>query len=182
MQTQVRNCYYHPDRGSVAVCAKCGVGICRECAATDQHGRIVCRQCGNEELRQEHKEYRKRLKESGGRFSSGREFIVPSIIGILIVIVAGVMLFYEGYISQMFRASWSMAFFASFVFAYFLFSIPFCYLELSDLLAPKYDTIYNHVFKCVMKITISIFVGWIVFTYIWIRFIVRKTKSKNHNA
>lgn len=91
MYVQVSKCYYHPERGAVATCTKCGVGICRECAVKDSRGRILCYRCGNEDLRQEHKEYRKKLKASGGRFRRGAEFIFPGIIGILIVAAAGAL-------------------------------------------------------------------------------------------
>ena len=49
-------CYYHRGRLAVATCARCGVGICRDCLVRDENGTILCYQCGNEKLKQEHKE------------------------------------------------------------------------------------------------------------------------------
>lgn len=70
MPVLVSGCYYHPDRAAVAFCAECGVGICQECAVNDSRGRVVCRQCANEELRQEH------LPRRVGRyFRLARDFI-----------------------------------------------------------------------------------------------------------
>ena len=77
MHPQVSRCYYHPDKSAVATCTKCGVGICRDCAVKDDQGRILCYRCGNEYLKLEHKEHRKKIKDSGGRFRKGTDFIVP---------------------------------------------------------------------------------------------------------
>ncbi len=177
MYVQVSRCYYHPGRGAVAICAKCGVGICRDCAVKDDQGIILCYKCGNEKLRQEHEEYRARLKESGGRFKRGSEFIVPGIIGILIVVGIGAIVHYGGINNTMDES----VFFRVFL-AYFLFSIPFCYIVLSDLFAPKYDTIDNKLNNWCVKIVISLVFGGIVFTFLWVRFIIRKIASKKNNA
>ena len=175
MYTQVSNCYYHPERGSVATCARCGVGICRECAVKDEQGVVLCYQCGNEFLRQEHREYRKRLKENGGRFRRGREFILPGIIGLLIVAAVGAM-DYFGIVD----IPWSdgLGIPSLFLLAYTLFSIPFCYIALNDLLAPKYDTMSGRFNKWYFKLAISTCFGWAVFTFFWIRFIITKLLSK----
>ena len=47
----VMNCFFHPDRPSVIACAKCGVGLCRECmseAAYTYEGRPLCLNCSRE--------------------------------------------------------------------------------------------------------------------------------------
>ncbi|MBR6310403.1 MAG: hypothetical protein IKR52_04300 [Paludibacteraceae bacterium] len=40
-------CYYHPNEDAVATCARCGVGLCRECAGKYKYtdGKLICRQC-----------------------------------------------------------------------------------------------------------------------------------------
>ena len=165
MQLQASGCYYHPGRLAVATCAKCGVGICRECAVKTPQGTILCYKCGNKQLKLEHKEYRKHLKESGGRFKNATEFIIPGIIGVIIA-VAGVVATHYGFIS--FQGVKNI------FFLYFLFSIPFGYVVLSDLLSPKYDTIWNNVTNFYIKIMCSFMIGWIVFPLVLIRFIIRK--------
>ena len=174
MDLRASGCYYHPGRLAVATCAKCGVGICRECLVRDENGTILCYRCGNEKLKKKHREYRKTLKESGGRFKNSTEFVIPGMIGILIAAVGVIAIHYGG------GMSWSegaiMPVVASAFFAYMLFSIPFCYVVLSDLFAPKYETLDNHFCKWYLKIGISLFAGWIVFTFILIRFILKKNK------
>ncbi len=181
MSTQISNCYYHPERGSVATCAKCGVGICKDCAIKDD-GKILCYQCENEILKQEHKEYRKQLKANGGRFSKGKEFIVPGIIGLLMVIAAGVLAYFGCFDFRMFNGRPGFLLGALLFFAYLLFSTPFCYIVLSDLFASKCDTIYGLCLKCYFKLFVSLLFGWIVFTFFWIRFIFRKVRARRKQA
>lgn len=179
MHPQVSRCYYHPDKSAVATCTKCGVGICRDCAVKDDQGRILCYRCGNEYLKLEHKEHRKKIKESGGRFRKGTDFIVPGIIGILFVIAFGVALYYNP--SQQLSSTGEYAYLNFVIYsmiAYLLFSIPFGYIVLSDLFAPKYDTVNDSLFKWLLKLTISLFAGWIFFTFFLVRFIIRKITSK----
>jgi len=38
------NCYYHPDRPSVAVCVVCGKNLCTECSIIKE-GQSYCREC-----------------------------------------------------------------------------------------------------------------------------------------
>lgn len=192
MSVQVGRCYYHPDKASVAVCAKCGVGICEECTVIGDDGRAICYQCGNEALRQEHKEYRRLLKERGGRFVEGRDFLVPAIVGIILILVAGALAYREGYIgsrgaelvgfsfAQYIGKGGSTALYIVFLAlcAYFLFSIPFCYVLIDDLFASKYRSFSNRISHMITIFLISYFVGWIVFTFVWIRFLVRKGRAK----
>lgn len=176
MYLRASGCYYHPGRLAVATCAKCGVGICRECAVKDEYGTILCYQCGNEKLRQQHKEHRKQLKESGGRFRKGTEFIIPGIIGTLIAVVILTMNYYGiGYDGN--HDPMNLGVWGTILMAYCLFSIPFAYIMLNDLLTPKYDTLLNRIGNWGEKILTSLLVGWIAFTFIWIRFIVRKITS-----
>lgn len=47
------NCYFHPEEESVVTCAKCGVGMCRNCeinAFFRLDGRAVCNRCSLSEL------------------------------------------------------------------------------------------------------------------------------------
>lgn len=194
MSAQVGRCYYHPDKASVAVCAKCGVGICEECTVIDDDGRAICYQCGNEALRQEHKEYRRQLKERGGRFAEGKDFLVPALIGIILILVAGVFAYRAGILGSIgieqvsaafpfLRASKGTAIAGYVVFmafcAYFLFSIPFCYILINDLFASRnYKSLINLLLRIVIIFAVSYFVGWIVFTFVWIRLLVRKGRAK----
>lgn len=172
MSVQVNRCYYHPDRAAVAVCSECGAGICRECAVKYGGGKILCYQCGNEYLRQEHKQYRKELKESGGRFRSWIEFIFYGIIGVLIVVTVSALDHY-GIIDY---PLWEEE--NSVLVAYMLFSIPFGYTVLSDRFSPKYATEEIRFIKWVLKLFISMIAGWILFPFFLIRFIRGKIISK----
>lgn len=176
----VGSCYYHPERSAVAICPQCNAGICRECAVTDDSGRVICYRCGNSNLKQEHKKYREMLKQQGGRFRNGTEFIIPSIIGIIILVVTGLAAVLSGNANLIntFKDIGTVEIIAGAMLAYMLFSIPFCMTMLNDLFAPKYDTMHNRFDKWYIKACISLFVGWIVFTFYWIRFIVTKIRKK----
>lgn len=176
MNVQVSKCYYHVDRPAVAVCQQCGVGICKECAVKDDLGRVICYKCGNS--KREHKEYRELLKQQGGRFRSGKEFILPGIIGILIDVIGGIMSFFGGAFNNI---TWQGTTIIAFIIiAYTCFSIPFCMIILNDRFAPRYDTLYNRCWLWILKLYFSLLVGWIVFFYL-IRFIVIKSKGKRGN-
>lgn len=191
MPSQVSRCYYHPENGSVATCSKCGIGLCSKCVRHDLQGRVVCPTCCKEEIRkanklanQEHKEYRKALKESGGQFSSGRDFIRPGIIGMLLLIGAGLLCFLN-YSEMQEEISHNIALFGigttifmGVFMAYFLFSIPFCYVVIDDLFPNWYMTGDSIRFKKFIILVVSMFVGWIVFTFYWVRFIIRKIRSR----
>lgn len=177
MYLQASRCYYHPERGAVAICAKCGVGICRECAVKNNLGQVLCYQCGNEQLRLEHKAHRKRLKEGGGRFRTGREFIFPGIVGICIII--GVVLLDHFYNNN--KIMVGGIFYIS-LFSYILFSLPFGYILLNDLFAPKYDTIYSGFYKWYWKVWIALLFGWIAFTFYWIRFVIGKVAPRKNET
>ena len=174
MSVNVSRCYYHMDEPAVAVCAQCGAGICRRCAVKDDYGKVICSKCGNSNLKQEHREYRKLLKQNGGRFRDGTEFIIPGIIGILINIVIG----FIDYKVNIFELGVTMGDIILRIFLiYMFFSIPFCMTMLNDRFAPRYDTRLNHFSHWYFKICFSLFAGWIVFTFYLIRFIVCKIKS-----
>lgn len=66
--------------------------------------------------------------------------------------------------------------------SYLLFSIPFCYIKLNDYFAPKYDTGDVRFTKWYFKVAISLFIGWIVFPFFLIRFIIGKFKSKKNRS
>ena len=174
MDLRANGCYYHPGRLAVATCARCGVGICRDCLVRDENGTILCYQCGNKKLKQEHKEYRKWLKEAAGRFKNWTEFIIPSIIGGLIIVLAAALIHIEAVppITDK-RDMVGMT--------YMLFSIPFGYTIWNDLLTPKYETIWNKVFGTwCTKVAFSLISGWIILPFVLIRFIVRKIRPNNH--
>lgn len=179
MNVKIGYCYYHAGREAVAVCAQCGAGICRECAVKDDGGRIICISCGNSNLRQEHKQYRQLLKQQGGRFINGKEFIMPGIIGFLIVLAMGAIAFFSGSgIASPDGIYDVLAYILVFaVLAYILFSIPFAIILMSDILAPKYDTLYNRTFNFFLKIIVAMFIGWIVFTFYWVRFVILKIRA-----
>lgn len=159
MKLDASGCYYHPGRRAVAVCSKCGVGVCKECAVKNGHT-ILCYQCADEMLWQEHQEYRKELKEAGGRFIHGTEFIIPGIIGFLIVIAGNGALIYDGNMGHLMHdANILLVLLARFLFSYFLFSIPFSFVIINDLFIPQY---YN-LEKVAINLILSLFVGWIVF-------------------
>lgn len=183
MHAQVSKCYYHPEIGAVATCAKCGVGICRDCAVKDDRGRIICYQCGNKDLKQGHKEYRKRLRENGGRFRTGAEFILPGSVGILIAIAFGAFLYYVGMDSQIVSSlSIDGSRGSLLLTAYCLFSSPFGYIVLNDLFAPKYDRAINVICDRFMTVFFSPILGSILFAFFGIRFIIRRIMLKKNKT
>lgn len=184
MKTYVKisRCYYHTNKPAVATCTKCGAGICRECAVKDDFGRVICYECGNKNLRQKHREYRETLKQQGGRFRNASEFVFPSVIGILIITIVGIMGYLmdkTGFIN-VFLNEGVLGIIAGIVVAYMLFSIPFCMIILNDTFAPKYETLWNRFDKWYFQVALSLFIGWIVLTVYLVRFIVIKTNMKKH--
>lgn len=192
MQLSASKCYYHPERGAVATCAKCGAGVCQNCAVKDGPGRIVCLECANEELRQKHKDYRKWLKKRGGRFRTGKDFVVPGIIGILIVIAFEILLIYIGYKENYYDIYFSDdasslvgLILAHIILAYWLFSLPFCYLVLKDLIPIYHSTTVLepvNTFKSCFKVLVMIFLGWFVFTVLWLRFVISKIMASKRKT
>lgn len=186
MQTQVGKCYYHPDVGSVALCAKCGVGLCSECAIRAEDGAILCPSCMDEILKQEHKEYRKWIKERGGHFVEGRDFIKPGIIGLLMILafaVLEVVLDHNQFISAMFHSSLPLpvCVFLIVLSAYLIFSIPFGYVIVNDLFAPRYRRgLVSLTFA--FTVTVSLIFGWIIFAVILVQFFIRKTRTRKDRA
>lgn len=181
MKLPVSGCYYHPGELAVAVCAKCGVGICRECAVKNEQGTIICYQCGNEQLKKEHKEFRRMLKERGGRFSTWGDFIVPGIIGVLIDI-AYLILVYVGYPDSSYDSiSKVQIFLAHILLCYNLFSIPFIYIWTGDLFAPKYEGLRERMDRKLLRggfaFTTGGLLGGVIFTIILIRFLIRKKQT-----
>lgn len=170
MGIKISNCYYHGNRPAVATCAQCGVGICRECAVKDDSGRIICYKCGNSNLKQEHKEYREMIKEQGGRFRNGTEFIVPGIIGILIAIAGGWFIYFGPFDMRVFTGV-NKDFI---MIEYLLFSSPFGMIMLNDRFAPKYDTWSNLFNTWFLKVMFSFFIGGIVFAFYLFRFVMSK--------
>lgn len=189
MPVLVSGCYYHPDRAAVAFCAECGVGICQECAVNDSRGRVVCRQCANEELRQEHREYRKQIKASGGRFITGKDFLVPGIVGILIAIAGHVVLAFQGYYSAFFLNDYNpkitLMVLVSIMLTYVLCSIPFGWIISSELIPIYHSTTTMglvNMLKWILRVAITFYFSWLVFTVLWVRFLIRKHRSKNSKS
>ncbi len=173
MDLRASGCYYHPGRLAVATCAKCGVGICRSCAVREQ-GRILCYKCANKDIVQEHKEYRKLLKERGGNFSYATDFIAPAIKGIVLAIIIPIALdwFYRVQ-GDSFAPDIGLPF-----IRYALFSSPFLYTILDDLFAPKWKTINDLVGNWWAKALVSLLFGGFAFPFILIRFIIKKIIRK----
>lgn len=172
MSVNVSCCYYHEGKAAVGVCAQCGAGICRECAVKDDTGRIICYKCGNKKLKQEHKQAKEMIKQQGGRFRNGSEFIKPGIIGGVLMIGAGLGLINDGFL--MLGHGSIIAFI---MIEYMIFSIPFAMIMLRDLFAARYMTLNDHWGMWLLKLFVSLLIGWIVFTFYLIRFVRTKRKS-----
>lgn len=184
---QVSGCYYHADKLAVAVCAECGAGVCENCAVKDDRGRIICVSCGNAILKKEHKQYRQMLKEQGGRFTNGKEFIKPGIIGLILAFGALFLIcFHEGTLVQEFHTvaeygDISRLFadaVALLLLGYMIFSIPFALLWMFDAFAPKYVRRWDYFDKLFFRFCVALIFGWIIFTFYWIRFVIIKIKRK----
>ena len=171
MKIQASGCYYHSGKLAVATCSKCGVGICRDCAIKNNQGIMLCYPCGNEQLKEEHKQYRKQLSEHGGRFNKISELVIPTIIGILII-VAKIVAEHYGIITQSDNGLTYIA------VSYLLFTIPFGFVVLNDLIAPKYDSLAKIVNRYCMMLFGAFFIGWIVFPYAVIKFFINNIMLK----
>lgn len=77
MYNNVSGCYYHPNKLSVAVCSECGHGLCRDCIVKGRSGKTLCIDCANRELKQEHKEYQRLLREMVEDSELGRNSFSP---------------------------------------------------------------------------------------------------------
>lgn len=194
MPVQVSGCYNHPERKAVATCSKCGVGLCESCVRKDFEGRVVCPSCHRDELRrenkelyQEYKEFRKALKERGGQFSQGKDFIRPGIIGGLLVIIT--ILAYSFVPELREHVSYSVAsleaeggmggvvlFFV--LLEYWWFSVPFCYIVVRDLFPPRYSLFEGVPTRILVATMVSPLIGGLVFTFYWVRFVIRKIRSR----
>lgn len=184
MNVQVRSCYYHPDRPAVAVCAECGVGICKSCTVKSSSGKAICVRCGNEKLRQEHKEFRRVLRERGGRFRTGNEFVVPGIIGTFLCIVCGISLFFDGSFNNLLQnlsAGPIEAFgciFGILFIGYHIFAIPFCVQGLRDIFPPRYGprmTIPRMLTYGLLVPTVS----WLFLSFYLVRFFTVPKQNKS---
>lgn len=175
MTIKVSGCYYHVDEPAVATCTLCGVGICRRCAVKDDSGRVICCQCGNKQLKEEHKMYKASLKQKGGKFVEGKEFIKPGIVG-LIILLFGIYANVRGTSpTEMVSIANIIAYI---LLSYFLFSIPYGMVGLSDIFSPKYESLHDHSFKWVIKLFVAIPTGWIFLTFYIIRYIILKIRKK----
>lgn len=183
---QVNGCYYHTNKSAVAVCAECGAGVCENCAVKDDRGRIICVSCGNAIYKEEQKQYRQMLKEQGGRFTNGKEFIKPGIIGLILIFGALFLVFHEGTLVQEFHtvaeygdiSGLFACAVALLLFGYMIFSIPFAFSWMLDALTPNYVRRWDFTAKWYFRVWAALFFGWIIFTFYWIRFVIIKIKRK----
>lgn len=173
MSVQVSRCYYHPDTPAVATCAKCGAGLCKDCVAKDDSGRILCHECGQKQLDKKHDEFLRQLKKDGGRFKKATDFIIPGIIGILLAVA----------VWRFETASGAgLYFYAEFgpAAAYLLFAAPFGYIQVKDFSGPTFGA--GKIIPFIFDAFFALLLGWIIFPFILLRFIIRKIKSRNNKA
>ena len=102
------SCYYHVGEIAVATCTHCGVDICKNCAVKDFSGKVICPQCANKMLKEDHKLYKKQTKGRGGLFSSFSEFVLPGIIGILIVVAILIIKNYNKELGDIFSSAYAV--------------------------------------------------------------------------
>lgn len=187
---QVNGCYYHTDKLAVAVCAECGAGVCENCAVRDDRGRIICVSCGNAILKEEHKQYRQLLKEQGGRFTNGKEFIKPGIIGLILIFGALFLAFHDGTLVQEYHAlagygDISRLFagaVALLLFGYMIFSIPFAFLWMFDAFAPKYVRRWDIFGKWYFRFGVKIKIIWSVDFFLSLSFLFNTQTKTNFTA
>lgn len=170
MDYRINSCYYHPDRPTVAVCAKCGVGICKSCTIKGSSKKALCIRCANEELRKEHHEFRKLLREKGGRFRTGKEFIVPSIIGIALCVALTLLAFFDSQHPSMPHDPLNAtAFVVAILFLeYNFFAIPFCVRGLMDIFAPRYRTSPS-ILKIIIYVIVPLLASWLFLSFYLVR-------------
>lgn len=170
MGYRVNFCYYHPDRTTVAIYSKCGVGICISCTVKRRSGKALCVRCANEELREEHNEFRKLLRERGGRFRTGKEFIVPSIIGIVLCVALTLLIFFDS--QPLYMSYDSLDVIVSVVAMIFfecnIFEIPFCVRGLMDIFAPRYSTSLS-ILKIIIYFIVPLLASWLFLSFYLVR-------------
>lgn len=171
MDYRVSACYYHPDKPTVAVCSKCGVGICESCTVKQHSGKALCIRCANEELKEEHNEFRKLLRKRGGRFRTGKEFIVPGIIGIVLCVALTLLAFFDSQFPALPHDPLNaIAFVIAILFLeYNFFAIPFCVRGLMDIFAPRYHTSPS-IFKIIIYFIVPLLVSWVFLSFYLVRF------------
>lgn len=168
MYNNVSGCYYHPNKLSVAVCSECGHGLCRDCIVKGRSGKTLCIDCANKELKQEHKEYQKLLRANGGRFRTGREFLIPGIIGIVLCVVVTFLMLTDG--QSFFSTDNPVDAIPTILFVeYNIFAIPFCVRGLMDRFAPRYTT-SPPILRPIIYLTVPLFASWLFLSFYLVRF------------
>lgn len=182
MSVEVSGCYYHEGKAAVAVCALCGAGICRKCAVKDDAGRTICVSCGNTILKEEHKRHRRMIKQKGGRFTEGKDFIAPGIIGCLLAAAMLIAMAVEGgFHNFLGRGIYGVIgiIFGIFITVYFMLSLTFGFVFINDLFASRITTRENYALLMLFEFMFALVLGWIPFTFYWIRFVVLKIIKKS---
>lgn len=90
-------CINHPDREAVAFCSKCGKPLCEECIAyRDEKGHPYCAQCAIEIKASLYKDEKAKEKERGKEKKKNVGFLIFVIIGIVLIVIAGLFYFIGG--------------------------------------------------------------------------------------
>lgn len=168
MHHNVSGCYYHPNRLSVAVCSECGHGLCRDCIIKGRSGKTLCIDCANSELKQEHKEYRKILRERGGRFRTGKDFVVPGMIGIVLCIALTLLAIADRQAFTLPNDPLQTAVVIVFL-EYHIFAVPFCIRGLMDIFAPRY-TAHLSMLKIIIYVIVPAIASWLFLSFYLVRF------------
>lgn len=168
MYNNVSGCYYHPNKLSVAVCSECGHGLCRDCIVKGRSGKTLCIDCANRELKQDHKEYQRLLRENGGRFRTGREFLLPGIIGIVLCVAVTFLMISDGHFFS--SSDNPVGSIPAILFSeYNIFAVPFCVRGLMDRFAPRYTT-SPPILRPIIYLTVPLFASWLFLSFYLVRF------------
>ena len=172
------NCYYHAGKFAVTTCTNCGVSICKECAVKDFDKNIICVQCGNRMLKEDHKAFRKEVKDRGGMFSEGVEFIIPSIVGIILAVAFIVTTMNVDAFKPLYSEDTKTIIAVCAAYFVLFFGLPYGYVALRELFADRFVSFGAIIGIWWLKVMVSMFFGWLFFLFFIIRFIIRRIRDR----
>lgn len=175
-------CKYHSDRPAIGQCQACGIFVCSSCSVKREK-RLLCHSCANIELSADRKEERKYYKNRGGRFVKGKDFIVPSIFGLLLAFGFIILLLVNNafYINPSIREAFYLVRNVS-IACILIFCIPYGFIFINSLLPDIYMNFAIRAILFIIKLIFSFIVGWLAFIVYLIKFFIGRKKNKKKSS
>ncbi|MDR0763047.1 MAG: hypothetical protein LBF01_00935 [Bacteroidales bacterium] len=92
-------CFHHPSEDAVATCAKCGVGLCKECEEASKFridSKALCGRCNAEEQRKETEKRNEGVKDAIAEYARHKR----RLIWFSILFIPGIFIFVAGFLSN----------------------------------------------------------------------------------